>query len=128
MGRGSCFDLKGIESLPVFLLVTATLSTLVVGTGVRMVEIFDEKRDEQISLDEFQKFVEKARSVCYGLGEVQVTLSKAEILLDGKFAKLLSPPRVESLPISFFERLVLKRGTYTIRLRKDGGGWFLEVK
>ncbi len=126
-GRGR-LGLRAVGSLPVLLLVGAVLSATVAGLGVRAVEIFRQKKGEQESLQEFQEFVERARTVCYGAGELQVVINKAEIVVRGRLLQLLSPPRVESLPIPFSENIILKRGAYTLRLKKTGGGWFLEVE
>jgi hypothetical protein len=127
MGGGGRLGLRGVESLPVLLLVGGILSAVAAGLGVRAVDTFNQKRDEQVSLQEFQEFTEKARAVCFGAGELQVTITKAEIVLRGAVAQLCSPPRAESLPVPFSRNGVLKEGTYTIRLKKIEEGWFLEV-
>jgi hypothetical protein len=128
MGRRSGLDVRGIESLPIFLLLTAFLSVTTAGLGLKAVEMFETKRDEQICLHEFCEFLEKAREVCYGAGEAKVTLSRAEIVLRGNLVLLNRPPRVESLPVSFSRDAVLKEGVYTISLKKTNSGWFLEIE
>ena len=117
-----------MESLPVLLLVGAILSVMVVGIGTKAVEIFDRKSRELASLQEFQEFAEKARAVCYGAGELQVKVTEAEIIIKGKLIQLRSPPRVESLPVPFYENKILRKGVYVLRLKKTKGGRFLEVK
>ncbi|MEM2281938.1 MAG: hypothetical protein QXH26_00095 [Candidatus Hadarchaeales archaeon] len=128
-GRGG-LGLRGIESLPAALLLSAILSVMVAGFGVRAMETLSEGRARQRAIQEFLEFTEAARAACSGEGR-QVTLTEAEVAVSGRAVQLYfkgSPIRAEVLPVPFSREARLTPGSYTISLRRTGGGWFLEVE
>lgn len=93
-------------------------------------DIFSERRARQRAVQEFFEFTEAARAACSGESR-QVTLTEAEVAVSGSVVQLYfkgSPLRAEVLPVPFSREARLAGGSYTISLRRTGGGWFLEVE
>lgn len=127
MGGGSSSGLRGVESLPVGLLLTAVVSCMVVSAGVRGVELFWRKKSDLDAVREFNALVEEIWCL-HEKESALVSVTKAEIVLEGKTATLLKPRRAETLPFPVSERVVLSTGTYELRLRKTKNGWYLDVR
>jgi hypothetical protein len=126
-------DAKGVESLPVVLLLGAVLaaSTLAIGTAC-----LDER---QRAIESFNIFVERARMASTGgigsVQQVELELTGGKLVVDANLVQLIYGEEVlrsETLPLPVVQDgggFEIGTGSYAIELLRGGeGGYFLEVR
>lgn len=132
-----CHSARGIESLPVVLVLGAVLAACTLGLGARAMIQVTRINERQKAIDSFNSFVERVRMVCAGgIGSaqrVELELGDAEITIESNIVKLVSGEEVlrcELLPLPLVvEGSNIGGGDYTIELRRSPSGeYFLEVK
>jgi hypothetical protein len=120
-------DARGIEGLPVVLIISAVLGACVLGLGVKALTNVQNIASRQRAIESFDSLVEKARHVSFGAPGswqcIELELLSGKIIGDGRLLQLLidgEACRVEILPLpmlmggqSTFE---LKSGWYVVEL------------
>ena len=128
-------DCRGIESLPVVLLLGLVLGASALGLGVSCLQRAKTLADEQRALSDFEEFVLKARQISSGgVGSwqrVRFELPESAIVLEGRLAQLLWKGEVRAaellpLPVAS-ETPRIERGVYLFELRRGTDGYFLMV-
>jgi len=128
-------DCRGVESLPVVLLVGLVLGALTLGVGVSCLSRGKALVDEQRALADFEEFVLRTKHVSSGgVGSwqrVELELPEGAIAIEGRLAQLLWKGEVrmtELLPFPFSsDAPKLERGNYLLELQRGAGGYFVRV-
>jgi len=136
MTRGNA---KGIESLPVVLLLGAALAASTLAIGTVCLDRAQRLGERQHAIESFNSFVERARMASAGgIGvtqQVELGLKGSKIVVDANIVQLTYADEVlrsEILPLPIaldggsFE---IGTGSYSIELQRDGEKeYFLEVR
>lgn len=126
---------RGIESLPVVLLLGAVLAACTLGLGTRALIQEQKLNERQKAIEGFNSFIERARMASAGgLGSVQhveLELTGAEIMVDANLVQLVVGEEVlrsELMPLPLVsEGGKIGEGSYAIELKRSEG-YFLEIK
>ena len=130
---------KGIESLPVVLLLGAALAASTLAIGTVCLDRAQRLGERQHAIESFNSFVERARMASAGgIGvtqQVELGLKGSKIVVDANIVQLTYADEVlrsEILPLPIaldggsFE---IGTGSYSIELQRDGEKeYFLEVR
>lgn len=129
---------KGVESLPVVLLLGVALAACTLGLGFRCLGNVQTLRGRQHAIESFDTFVERARMVSAGgvgsTQQVNLELIDGRISVDAELVQLsigneVLRSEILPLPIHAGDVEELRSGTYVIRLQRDAeDGYFLEVE
>ena len=128
-------EAKGVESLPVALLLGIVMAACTLGLGLKCIDNAQGLSQRQRAIEGFNSFIERARMVSAGgLGNVQLVeleLGGGEIVIDSKLAQLwidgeVLRSEVLQLPIHA-KNTRLEDGVYEIELKRGAQGYFLEV-
>lgn len=128
-------DCRGVESLPVVLLLGLVLGALTLGVGASCLSRGKALAEEQRALADFEGFILRAKQVSSGgVGSwqrVELELPGGAIALEGRLAQLLwrgEVRRAELLPLPFSsDTPELERGTYLFELQRGASGYFVRV-
>ena len=128
-------DCRGVESLPVVLLLGLLLGVLTLGVGASCLNRGRALAEEQRALADFEEFVLGAKRVSSGgVGSwqrVELELPESAIALEGRLARLFwkgELRRAELLPLPFSSDVPeLEGGTYLLELRRGASGYFVRV-
>ena len=132
-------DAKGVESLPVVLLLGAVLAASTLAIGTACLDRVQRLGERQRAIESFNTFVERARMASTGgigsVQQVELELTGGKLVIDANLVQLIYGEEVlrsETLPLPVvldgggFE---IGTGSYAIELlRGDEGGYFLEVR
>ena len=128
---------RGIESLPVMLLLGAVLGASTLAIGLTSFDRAQRLDKRQRAIDSFDLFVERALILSAGgVGSVQMVeleLGEYKIVLDGKLVRLVADEelvRSDVLPIPVSAPVFqLGSGAYLIGLKRGADGkCFLELE
>lgn len=128
-------DNRGVESLPIVMMIGALLAAGTVSIGIEAIGRAQRMSDLQRAVESFNLFVEQSRILCAGgLGEsrlVEMELGEGRIALKGNLVQLLVRGTVRSellpLPISGVEN-ELGNGSYLLRICQRDGVCFIKVE
>jgi len=132
-------DAKGVESLPVVLLLSAVLAASTLAIGTACLDRVQRLGKRQRAIESFNTFVERTRMVSIGgIGSVQqvaLELAGGELVFDANLVQLIYGEEVlrsRILPLPVVQDggdFEIGTGSYAIELlRGDEGGYFLEVR
>jgi hypothetical protein len=130
---------KGVESLPVVLLLGAVLAASTLAIGTICIDRAQRIGERQHAIESFNSFVERARMTSAGgigsVQQVELGLNGGKLVFDANLVQLTYGEEVlrgEILPLPIvldgggFE---IGAGSYSIELQRDGeDGYFLEVR
>lgn len=130
---------KGVESLPVVLLLGVTLAASTLAIGTTCLDRAQRLGERQHAIESFNSFVELARMASAGgigsIQQVELDLNGGKLVVDANLVQLTYSEEVlrgEILPLPIvldgggFE---IGTGSYSIELQRDGEyGYFLEVR
>lgn len=131
-------DAKGIESLPVVLLLGAVLAASTLAIGTACLHRVQRLEEQQRAIESFNSFVERACMVSTGgvgnLQQVELELAGGKLVLDSHLVQLIYGEellRSETLPLPVVQDgggFEIATGSYAIELLRGGEGeYFLEV-
>ena len=130
-------DARGVEALPVALLLGAVLGASTLAIGFACLDQAQRLNERQRAIDSFNFFVERARMLSAGgVGSVQLVefeLVGCKIILDEKLIQLVTGEEVVRsdvlpMPVSA-PASQLSTGTYLIELKHGADGkCFLELE
>jgi len=123
-------DARGIEGLPIALLLGAVLGASTLAIGFACLDQTQRLNERQRAIDGFNLFVERARMLSAGgVGSVQLVeleLGGCKIILDGELVQLVTGEEVvrsDVLPIPVSAPVSqLSSGTYLIGLKRGADG------
>lgn len=132
-------DAKGVESLPVVLLLGTALAACALGLGVESMTRARSLGERQRAIESFNTFIERARiASAGGLGGeqwVELELVGGKLVFDANLVQLVVGEEVlrsEVLPLPIVlegEGYEIGEGSYAIELRRGAeGGYFLEIR
>lgn len=132
-------DARGVESLPVVLLLGTALAACALGLGVESIARAQSLDERQRAIESFNTFVERARiTSAGGLGSeqwVELELAGSKLVFDANLVQLVIGEEVlrsEILPLPIVldsDGDEIGEGGYAIELRRaPGGGCFLEIR
>ena len=132
-------DAKGVESLPVVLLLGAVLAASTLAIGTACLDRVQRLGERQRAIESFNTFVERTRMVSTGgigsVQQVELELAGGEIVFDANLVQLIYGEEVlrsETLPLPVVQDgrgFEIGTGSYEIELLCGGeGGYFLEVR
>ena len=130
-------DARGIEALPIALLLGAVLGASTLAIGFACLDQTQRLNERQRAIDGFNFFVERARMLSAGgVGSVQLVeleLGESKIVLDGELVQLVTNEelvRSDVLPIPVSAPVSqLSSDTYLIGLKRGADGkCFLELE
>ena len=131
-------DAKGIESLPVVLLLGAVLAASTLAIGTACLDLVQRLRERQRAIDSFNTFVERARMVSTGgignVQQVELELGGGKVVFDSNLVQLIYGEEVlrsETLPLPVVQDgggFEIGAGSFEIELQRGGEGkYFLDV-
>ena len=129
-------EAKGVESLPVSLLLGIVMAACTLGLGLKCIDNAQTFDQRQRAIGSFNSFIERASAVSFGgVGNVQrveLELGGGEIVIDSKLAQLrvgeeVLRSEVLQLPV-YAKNARLENGVYEIELKRGTQGYFLEVR
>ena len=123
-------DARGVEALPVALLLGAVLGASTLAIGFACLGQTQRLNERQRAIDGFNIFVERARMLSAGgVGSVQLVeleLGGCKIILDGELVQLVTGEEVvrsDVLPIPVSAPVSrLSSGTYLVKLKRGADG------
>ncbi|HID60785.1 MAG TPA: hypothetical protein EYP46_02865 [Hadesarchaea archaeon] len=130
-------DARGIESLPVVLLLSAVLGASTLGIGLACLDQARRLSERQQAIDAFNTFTERVRMLsASGVGSaqlVEVNTGEGVIVLDENLARLVVGDEIvrsDFLPLPVLASASqLDSGSYLIELKRGAdGGCFLELR
>lgn len=132
-------DAKGVETLPIVLLLGTMLGACTLGIGARCLANVRKLAELQQAVDDFNSLVERARIVSAGsegARQIELDLPTGRIVARGKLLQLVVGDEIrrsEVLPllilIDSHETWEITNGEYTIELRRDSRDkYFLELR
>jgi len=133
-------DARGIETLPVVLLLGTVLGACTLGIGVRCLAGVQRLSELQQAVDDFNAFVERARIVCAGgegnIQQIELDLPTGRTIVEGRLLQLVvgnEIRRSEVLPLPVLvdgnEAWEIVNGRYEIELQRNSRGeYFLELR
>ena len=143
----SRLDARGVESLPVVLVLSVALGALAIGIGSRSMTQTKGILEEQRALESFNVLIEQARATSFGgIGgerRFDLDLSGSEILVDGRLVQLRIDGEIrrsELLHVPILsggrENMELRSDSYSLILRRAAssygpvaeGDFFLELE
>lgn len=130
----SRLDARGVESLPVVLVLSVALGALAIGIGSRSMTQTKGLLEEQQDLESFNVLIEQARATSFGgIGgerRFDLDLSGGEILVDGRLVQLRIGDEIrrsEILPLPILsggrENLKIRSNSYSLALRRAASGY-----
>jgi len=130
---------KGVESLPVVLLLGAVLAASTLAIGTACLDRVQRLGKRQRAIESFNTFVERTRMVSTGgigsVQQVELELAGGELVFDANLVQLIYGEEVlrsRTLPLPVVQDggdFEIGTGSYAIELlRGDEGGYFLEVR
>lgn len=128
-------DSRGMESLPVIIMIGAILAAGTVSIGIEAISRAQRMSSQRRAIEGFNLFVEQSCILCAGgLGDsrlVDIELGDGLIVLKGNIVQLLIGGTVRSevlpLPILASEN-ELRSGSYLLRVCREGSGFFIKVE
>jgi len=132
-------DAKGVESLPVVLLLGAVLAASTLAIGTACLGRVQRLGERQRAIESFNIFVERARMASTGgigsVQQVELELTGGKLVVDANLVQLIYGEEVlrsETLPLPVVQDgggFEIGTGSYAIELLRGGeGGYFLEVR
>lgn len=123
-------DARGVESLPIALLLGAVLGVSTLAIGFACLDQTQRLNERQWAIDGFNIFIERARMLSAGgVGSVQLVefeLGEYKIILEGELIQLVTGEEVvrsDVLPIPVSTSASqLGTGTYLIELKRGADG------
>ncbi len=130
---------KGVESLPIVLLLGAMLAASTLGIGTTCIDRTQRLDERQHAINSFNSFVERARIISAGgigsIQQVELELNRGKLVFDAKLVQLTYDEEVlrsEILPLPIVLEgggFKIGAGSYSIKLQRDDEyGYFLEVR
>lgn len=129
-------DARGIETLPMVLLLGTVLGACTLGIGVRCLAGVQRLSELQQAVDDFNAFVERARIACAGgegnIQQIELDLPTGRIIVEGKLLQLVVGDEVrrsEVLPLPVLidghgaQEII--NGRYAIELQRNSRGEYL---
>lgn len=131
-------DAKGVESLPVVLLLGTVLAASTLAIGTTCLDRVRRLGERQRAIESFNSFVERARMISAGgignLQQVELELAGGKLLFDSNLVQLIYGGEVlrsETLPLPVVQDgggFEIGTGSYAIELQRGSEGkYFLEV-
>ncbi len=138
-------DIRGIESLPMVLVISIALGAFALAFGVKSLTQVRSLLEDQQAVESFDTFVERVYSISFGgTGSEQsfeLDLPRSEIIVQGKLIQLkieneIRRSKILPLPV-FLDRpgsgFSIRSGNYTLKLQHipdnsgvpSNGGYFL---
>jgi hypothetical protein len=133
-------DAKGIETLPIMLLLGTVLGAYTLGIGIRCLASAQKLSGMQRAIDSFNALVERARIVCAGgkgnVQQIELDLPTGRIIIEGRLLQLVIGDEVrrsEVLPLPVLSDgygvREIVNGRYAIELQSNSRGeYFLELR
>lgn len=133
-------DARGVENLPMILLLGVMLGVCTLGIGARCLANVRNLSELRQAVDDFNVFAERARIVSAGgegnIQQIELDLSPGRIVARGKLLQLVVGDEVrrsEVLPLPILvdghEDWEVINGRYAIELRRNNRGeYFLELR
>jgi len=133
-------DARGIETLPIVLLLGTVLGACTLGIGIRCLGNVQGLSELQQAVDGFNAFVERARIVCAGgegnIQQIELDLPTGRAIVEGRLLQLVvgnEIRRSEVLPLPVLvdchEAQEILNGRYEIELQRNSRGeYFLELR
>ena len=133
-------DARGVENLPIILLLGIVLGACTLGIGARCLANVQNLSKLQQAVDDFNIFVERARIVSAGsegnIQQIELDLSPGRIVARGQLLQLVIDGEIrksEVLPLPILvdghEDCEIINGWYAIELRRNSRGeHFLELR
>lgn len=133
-------DAKGVETLPIVLLLGTILGACTLGIGARCLANVQKLAELQQAVDDFNSLVERAMIVSAGsegsIQQIELDLPTGRIEARGKLLQLVAGDEIwrsEVLPLPILidghETWEITNGGYAIELRRDSRGkYFLELR
>ena len=132
-------DAKGVESLPVVLLLGAVLAASTLAIGAACLDRVQRLGKRQRAIESFNSFVERTRMASTGgvgsVQQVELELAGGELVVDANLVQLIYGDEVlrsETLPLPVVQeggRFEIGTGSYVIELRRDSEDeYFLKVR
>jgi len=131
-------DGKGVESLPVVLLLGAVLAASTLAIGAACLDRAKRLGERQCAIESFNSFIERARMASAGgvgnVQQVELELAGGKLLFDSNLVQLIYGEEVlrsETLPLPVVQDcggFEIGAGSFAIELlRGSEGEYFLEV-
>jgi len=133
-------DARGIEALPMILLLGTVLGACTFGIGVRCLGNVQNLTELQQAVDGFNNFVERAKIVCAGgegnVQQIELDLPVGSIVVEGNLLQLVVGKEVresELLPLQVivygYETWKIVNGCYEIELQRNSlGDYYLDLR
>jgi hypothetical protein len=133
-------DARGIEALPMILLLGTVLGACTFGIGVRCLGNVQSLTEVQQAVDGFNVFVERAKIVCAGgegnVQQIELDLPVGSIVVEGELLQLVVGKEVresELLPLPVivygYETWKIVNGWYEIELQRNSlGDYYLDLR
>ena len=130
-------EIRGVESLPVVILLGAVLGASTLGIGLACLDQARRSSERQQAIDSFDLFIQQVRMLSAGgVGSVQlieIHTGDGVIVLDKNVARLVVDDEVvrsDILPLPVFTSTPqLSTGSYLVELKRGAdGSCFLEVR
>lgn len=126
-------DNRGVESLPITLLLGVVLGASAIAIGVTCLDRTQRLSERQRAIDSFNLLVEHAKIISAGgMGSVQLVeldLGDSSILVDGEHVQLLTGgavTRSEIIPLQMsFDGEQLRSGSYLLELERLASGRYV---
>jgi hypothetical protein len=134
------WDARGIEALPMILLLGTVLGACTFGIGIRCLGNVKNLTEVQQAVGGFNVFVERAKIVCAGgegnVHQIELNLPVGSIVVEGKLLQLVVGDEVREsvlmpLPVIFhgYETWKIANGLYEIELvRNSFGDYYLDLR
>jgi hypothetical protein len=133
-------DARGIEALPMILLLGTVLGACTFGIGVRCLGNVQNLTELQQAVDGFNLFVERAKIVCAGgegnIQQIDLDLPVGSIVVEGNLLQLVVGNEIresELLPLPIivcgYETWKIVNGWYEIELQRNSlGDYYLDLR
>jgi hypothetical protein len=133
-------DARGIEALPMVLLLGTVLGACTLGIGIRCLGNVQNLTEVQQAVDGFNVFVERVKIVCAGgegnVQQIELNLPVGSIVVEGELLQLVVDGEVResellSLPIIFngYETWKIASGLYEIELERNSfGDYYIDLR
>ncbi|MFQ6129623.1 MAG: hypothetical protein ACE5OT_02290 [Candidatus Hadarchaeaceae archaeon] len=131
-------DAKGVESLPIVLLLGAVLAASTLAIGTACLDLVQGLRERQRAIGSFNTFVERAHMVSTGgvgnVQQVELELAGGKLVFDANLVQLIYGGEVLRsetlpLPVVWDGGDLIDAGSYAIELLRGGEGeYFLKLR
>ncbi len=129
-------DIRGVESLPVVLLLGTLLGVCTLSIGVATLERAQRISERQRAIDSFNLLIETSRFISAGgagaTEVVELEMGSCSILVDGKNLRLMQEDTIvrdEILPLQTLSDMgEIRSGSYLVELERVDGNYILRIR